>query len=215
MEQRREPDIHIVAERVRRPSKHLRILAIPGSLRQKSLNRALIRAAKELAPEGMEIEIADLSGIPLYDGDIEAEGDPDPVMELKERVRQADALLIATPEYNASIPGVLKNAIDWLSRPPQLVLRHKPVAILGAAPGNFGTARAQSDLRKVLAHVDAYTIQKPEVMLFRANDAFDADGRLQDEQARQLLRTLLENLISWTQMVSVSSDRSWQETLVS
>jgi chromate reductase len=205
-----DADIHIIREPVNRRSDRFRVLAIPGSLRERSLNRMLIRAAQALAPEGIEIEIADLRGIPLYDGDVEAEGDPAPVRHLKERVREADSLLIATPEYNASIPGVLKNAIDWLSRPPQLVLRHKPVAIMGAAPGNFGTARAQSDLRRILAHVDAYTVQKPEVMLFRAHEAFDAEGNLQDEQAQQLLRSLLETLLAWTRTVSDSREQAME-----
>ena len=208
MEQIADGDIRILRERVDRRSDELRILAIAGSLREKSLNRALIRAAQELAPEGVSIEIADLREIPLYDGDVEAAGDPPAVRQLKEQVQQADALLIATPEYNASVPGVLKNAIDWLSRPPQLVLRHKPVAIMGAAPGNFGTARAQSDLRRILAHVDAYTVQKPEVMLFRAHEAFDAEGKLQDETAQDLLRSLLETLVAWTWTVSGRNQRA-------
>jgi len=205
MEQTREPDIWTPAHRQNATSEPFHILAIPGSLRRGSLNRALIRAAQELAPEGVEFEIADLRAIPFFDGDVEAEGDPEAVSDLKVRVRRTDALLIATPEYNASIPGVLKNAIDWLSRPPQTVLRHKPVAIMGAAPGNFGTARAQSDLRRVLAHVDAYTVQKPEVMLFRAGEAFDDEGHLQDEQARDLLRALLETLVSWTRTVNAAA----------
>jgi chromate reductase len=208
MVQMHETDMRVLSPHDDRNDSHFHILAIPGSLRAKSLNRMLIRAAHNLAPEGVEIEIADLNTIPLYSGDVEAEGDPEPVRVLKERVHNADALLIATPEYNASIPGVLKNAIDWLSRPPQLVLRHKPVAIIGAAPGNFGTARAQSDLRRVLAHVDAYTLQKPEVMLFRANEAFDADGNLEDEQTKELLTSLLENLTSWTETVSGSRTRA-------
>jgi chromate reductase len=149
-----------------------------------------------VAPDGVGIEIADLGAIPLYDGDVEAAGDPLAVKDLKDRVQEADALLIATPEYNASIPGVLKNALDWLSRPPQMVLRHKPVAIVGASPSAFGTARAQSDLRRILTHVDACAMQKPELMLFRANDAFDAEGNLQDGQVQELLRVLLESLVS-------------------
>jgi chromate reductase len=208
MEQTREPEIRMVSQHPNRRSDRFHILAIPGSLRQKSLNRALIRAAQDLAAEDVEIEIADLGAIPLYNGDVEAEGDPAAVRDLKERVREADALLIATPEYNASIPGVLKNAIDWLSRPPQMVLRHKPVAIMGASPSAFGTARAQGDLRRILAHVDAHTVQKPEVMLFRAHEAFDADGNLQDEQVQELLRTLLEALVSWTETVNGSRERA-------
>src|SRR5438105_1890059 len=111
------------------------VLGIAGSLRRASYNRGLIRAAREVAPQGMEISAFDLLPVPLYNGDVEAEGDPEPVRDLKERIRAADALLIAAPEYNYSIPGVLKNAIDWASRPPSdSALRHKPIALMGASP---------------------------------------------------------------------------------
>ena len=120
------------------------ILGIAGSLRLASYNRGLIRAAQQVAPDGVEIAAFDLLPIPLYNADVEAEGAPAPVRDLKERIRAADALLIATPEYNYSIPGVQKNAIDWASRPPQdSPLRHKPIGLMGASPGGFGTVRSQ------------------------------------------------------------------------
>lgn len=183
-----------------------RVLGIPGSLRAKSYNRALLEAAREVAPQGVEIEILDLASVPLYDGDVEAEGDPEAVRDLKERIRNADALLIATPEYNASIPGVLKNAIDWASRPPQSALRHKPIAIMGAAPGNFGTIRAQTALRQILAHTDSYVLHKPEVLVFKAGEKFDADGVLQDEDTREWVRTLVEALVDWTRVVAPAEE---------
>lgn len=178
------------------------ILGIPGSLRRQSYNLGLLRAARELAPEGVEIEIYDLAQIPLYNGDIEAAGDPDPVRDLKDRIRAANALLIATPEYNYSIPGVLKNAIDWASRPPTMSpLRYKPIAIMGASPGNFGTVRAQLALRQVFFFTESYVLLKPEVLVFGARDRFDAAGNLTDETTRGLVRSLVEALVDWSRRV--------------
>src|SRR5882672_4988864 len=127
----------------------LSVLGIAGSLRAASFNRSLLRAAQELAPAGMTITAFDLAPIPLYNADVEATGDPEPVAALKSAIRQADALLIATPEYNFGVPGVLKNAIDWASRPPRgSAMQGKPVAIMGATPGGWGTARSQMQLRQ-------------------------------------------------------------------
>jgi chromate reductase, NAD(P)H dehydrogenase (quinone) len=127
----------------------IRILGIPGSLRQHSYNRGLIRAAQDVAPEGVEVELYLLHDIPFFNGDVEDIGDPDAVVRFKEAIREADGLLIATPQYNRSIPGVLKNAIDWASRPPRgSALDGKPTAVFGASPGATGTARAQSQLRQ-------------------------------------------------------------------
>lgn len=121
----------------------INVVAFAGSLRQESYNRALLRAAQESAPESMSIDTFDLSPIPLYNYDVEQQGDPEPVQEFKHAIRKADALLIATPEYQHGIPGVLKNALDWASRPPkQSPLQGKPAAIMGATPGMTGTARA-------------------------------------------------------------------------
>ncbi len=180
----------------------IRVLGIAGSLRRGSYNRALVRAAAGLAPEGMTIEPFELHDVPFFDADVEKAGDPAAVTALKEAVRSADALLIATPEYQHSVPGVLKNALDWASRPPKdPPLARKPVAVMGATPGRFGTARAQADLRKVLSYNDALVLQRPEVMVPRAAQAFDEDLNLVDEDARGFLRQLLANLAAWTRQV--------------
>ena len=172
-----------------------RILAISGSLRERSYNRALLRAAEELAPAGVEIEELDLSPLPFYDGDVEAAGDPEAVTELRAAVAEADALLIATPEYNRGTSGVLKNAIDWLSRPALAsVLRWKPVAVIGASTGRGGTRRAQQQVRDALLFPGAIVIDEPEVAVPVAWEHFDEDGRLVDERTRESIRTLLEAL---------------------
>jgi chromate reductase len=172
----------------------MKVLGLAGSLRQASHNRALLRAAQELAPPGMEIEIAELDRIPLYNGDVEATGDPEPVADFKQRIREADALLIVTPEYNHGVPGVLKNAIDWASRPPLgSPLTGKLVAIMGAG-GRSGTAHAQRQLRDHLAFPKARVIGQPEVRLEMAWDHFDSDGRLVTDVSRRQVRALLDAL---------------------
>jgi chromate reductase len=182
-----------------KPVPGLRVLGIAGSLRAGSYNRALLRAARELAPEGMGISTFDLAPIPLYNADVQAQGDPEPVVALKAAIQEADALLIATPEYNYSIPGVLKNAIDWASRPPDTSpLNGKPVAIMGASTGNYGTARAQMHLRQVCILTNMLPVNRPEVLVFRAQEKFDAEGQLIDEATRQFVRKLLEALAEWT-----------------
>src|SRR5256885_15678621 len=150
----------------------LRVLGIPGSLRAASFNRALLRAAIADAPPGMTIEIFDgLGAVPLYNADVEAQGDPAPVVALKTAIDRADALLIATPEYNYGVPGVLKNAIDWASRPPgACVLDGKPAALMGASPGGTGTARAQLALRQSFVFTDTRALLRPEVMVARAHE---------------------------------------------
>ncbi len=177
-----------------------RILGIPGSLRKASFNRGLIRAAQEVAPEGVEIELYDLGEIPLYNGDVEAQGVPAAVQAFADQIRAADALLIATPEYNYSIPGVLKNAIDWASRPSvKNPLRHKPVALMGASGGMYGTARAQLAMRQVLASViEAHTMIKPELLVNQAGQKFDSDGNLTDDDTRERLAALIEGLVAWS-----------------
>jgi chromate reductase len=169
----------------------VKILAVPGSLRRASFNRALARAAVELAPPGVTIEIAELHAIPLYDGDVEAAGLPAAVSELRARIAAADALLIVTPEYNNSIPGVLKNAIDWVSRGKDQPLKGKPVALAGASNGGFGSVRSQMALRPVLGTLDARTLNRPEVYVSHAQTKIDAEGRLTDEPTREALRKLL------------------------
>ncbi len=173
-----------------------RILAIAGSIRAGSYNRLLLEAARDLAPTGVEIEIVDTAGLPFYDADLEAVGDPAPVGEFKERVRAADALLIATPEYNGCIPGLLGNALDWASRPyGRAPLSGKPVAILGATPSPRGGARAQAVLRQILAATRCAVVPEPELVVRSAHEQFDAVGMLRDELTRDRLRALLANLV--------------------
>jgi chromate reductase len=181
----------------------MRVLGIPGSLRAASYNRALLRAAIDVAPAGMTIDVFErLRDIPSYDADVEATGDPEPVAAFKAAIRAADALLIATPEYNYGVPGVLKNAIDWASRPPRnSVLNRKPAAIMGATPGGTGTARAQLALRQSFVFTDTYVLPQPEMLVARAHDKVDASGRLTDEPTRQHMRKLLDALIGWTDRV--------------
>lgn len=183
----------------------LHILAIPGSLRRASLNRAALEAARELAPDGVTIEIHGLADIPPYNEDLRAEGLPPPVVALRERIAAADALLIATPEYNYSLPGVLKNAIDWASRPPEQPFDGKPVAILGASPGRTGTARAQYHLRQCFVFLNAHLLNKPEVMIAGANQLIDGDGRLTDESAREHIAKQLDALAAWTRRLSAAA----------
>ena len=181
------------------PSDRLVVCGIAGSLRAGSYNRALLRAAQELAPDGMEIRIFDRLGeVPLYDADVEAEGDPEPVRALKGAIAEAGALLVATPEYNHGVSGVLKNAIDWASRPARSsVLGGKPTAILGASPGVTGTARAQAQLRQALVFTDTPVLPQPEILVYRASDKFDDDGRLTDERTREFVGKLLRGLADW------------------
>lgn len=180
----------------------LSVLGIPGSLRRGSFNRKLLEAAQRLAPDDLNVAIFDLQDVPLYDRDVEAEGDPPGVTALKNAIREADAVVIATPEYQHSVPGVLKNALDWASRPPSdPPLRHKPIAIVGATVGRYGTARAQMHLREVLAYNAAMVLQRPEVMVAKANEAFDEDGRLVDEGAKRFLGEMLASLAAWSRHV--------------
>lgn len=181
----------------------IRVLGFAGSLRKGSFNRALLRAAQELTPDGMVIETYELDDIPFYNQDVEKQGDPEPVRAFKRAIGEADAVLIATPEYQYSLPGVLKNAIDWASRPPgESVLQRKPAAIMGATPGSVGTARAQLDLRKVLAYNETHTLRRPSVMVRHAAEKFDDDLRLTDEPTRDHVRKLLVHLDAWTRFVS-------------
>jgi chromate reductase, NAD(P)H dehydrogenase (quinone) len=181
----------------------IRVLGIAGSLRAGSFNRALLRAALEVVPAGVELHLFEgLATIPLYDADVEAKGDPEPVVAMKAAIRDADALLIATPEYNYGVPGVLKNAVDWASRPPgKSVLNRKPLAIMGATPGGTGTARAQLALRQSFVFTESYALLRPEVLVARVHEKIDADGRLTDATTRQLIRQLLEALADWVARV--------------
>lgn len=157
----------------------VKVLGFAGSLRKGSLNRALLRAAVKRAPDGMTIETFDLDDVPLYNGDVEAAGDPAGVVALKDAIRAADGVLMVTPEYNHGVPGVMKNAVDWASRPPRNApLGGKPVGIIGASPGQTGTARGQSQLRQAFEFTNSFCMPQPEILVFRALEKFDANGEL-------------------------------------
>ncbi len=180
----------------------LNVVGIAGSLRRSSFNRGLIRAAVEAAPAGMRITIHDLGDLPLFNADVEALGDPDPVRRLKEAIGAADALLIATPEYNRCVPGVLKNAIDWASRPARhSVLTNKPVAIMGATTGGGGTARAPAHLRDGLGYTNGLVLPQPEVLVPFAKDRFDETGDLRDAETKEAIRDLLLALADWVRQL--------------
>lgn len=180
-------------------NKPITILGIAGSLRRQSYNRSALRAAKQLAPEGVTIDIFELEGIPAFNEDQET-NPPAQVAELKKRIRAADALLFVTPEYNYSVPGVLKNAIDWASRPyGDSAWSGKPAAIMGASIGNIATARAQYHLRQICVFLNVFPLNQPEVMIGNASQRFDAEGNLTDESTREHIRKLLQSLVQWTE----------------
>jgi chromate reductase len=181
-----------------------RILGIAGSLRRESYNRAALRAATELVPEGASIEVFELDGIPGFNQDDE-QNPPQKVVELKQKIRDADAILFVTPEYNYSVPGVLKNAIDWASRPyGDSAWDGKPAAIMGASIGAIATARAQYHLRQMMVFLNMFPINRPEVMIGNCANSFDADGKLTDETAKKLTKDLLKSLIDWTKRLNGS-----------
>ena len=180
----------------------MKVLGISGSLRQGSYNSMALRAAQKLAPAGMKLDIADIARIPLYNDDVRAAGEPPAVAALKAQIRAADAVLLVTPEYNFSIPGVLKNTLDWLSRPPEPPFEGKPVAIMGASPGPVGTARVQYDLRKVLGFMNTFTVNKPEVFISFAQNKFNAQGELTDEPTGKFIADLLVSLQTLKQRVN-------------
>jgi chromate reductase, NAD(P)H dehydrogenase (quinone) len=179
-------------------SRVVKTLGISGSLRKASFNTAALRAALELVPEGMTLEIADIAEIPLYNDDVRAAGFPPPVQHLRDRIAAADALLFATPEYNYSMSGVLKNVIDWVSRPPDPPVIGKPVAIMGATPSLWGTTRAQYHLRQCFVFLNMFPVNKPEVLIAQAGNRFDAQGKLTDQATRDLIAQLLTALRDWT-----------------
>jgi chromate reductase len=183
-------------------AKAISVLGICGSLRKASFNHAALNTAIELKPAGMSVAVADISQIPLYDEDVRAQGFPAPVETLRQQIKAADALLFACPEYNYSMSGVLKNAIDWASRPPDQPFAGKPVAILSAAAGMAGGARAQMHLRHSCVFLDMHPLNKPEVLIFQAQNKFDADGRLTDDVARGLIRDLMAALARWTGQIA-------------
>jgi chromate reductase len=182
--------------------KPISVLGICGSLRAGSFNRAALNTAIELKPAGMEVTIADISQIPLYNEDVRAESFPPPVETLRQRIKAADALLFACPEYNYGLSGVLKNTIDWVSRPPDQPFAGKPCAILGASPAMAGSARGQLNLRQMMVFLDMHPLNKPEVLIFQAHQKFDANGALTDDVARGLIGDQMAALLRWTRLLS-------------
>ena len=180
----------------------MHVLAIIGSLRRGSYNRMTYEAVRALLPEGVTIEKADIASLPPYDDDVRLEGYPAEAARLREQIAAADAVLFISPEYNYSVPGVLKNAIDWASRPPDQPFKDKPVAIMGASTGMIGTARMQYHLRQTLVFVEALPLAKPEVMIAYAAAKLDADGTLKDDAARGVIRAQLEALVAWTRRLA-------------
>jgi chromate reductase len=174
------------------------IFGFAGSLRKGSYNKSLLRTAAELLPPNIELEIFDLEGIPPFNQDLEQQP-PEKVKEFKAKIKAADALLIATPEYNYSLPGVLKNAVDWGSRPyGDNAFEDKPLAIMGASPGTIGTARAQYHLRQTCVFLNMHPLNKPEVMVTFAQDKVDKEGRFTDQKTRDFVKDLLISLAAWT-----------------
>src|SRR5579864_383617 len=180
----------------------LKILGIAGSLRRKSYNRAALRAAQQLTPEDAIIETFEIGGIPPYNDDDLVANPPAIVTEFKARILAADAILFVSPEYNYSIPGVLKNAIDWASRPyGQSAWTGKPVGVMGAATGILGTARMQYHLRQCFIFLNMHPLNQPEVMITRSAERFDEQGNLADEPTCDLIRKFLQALVLWTRQV--------------
>ena len=183
-------------------SKPINILGFAGSLRKGSHNKSLLRAAAELVPEGAKLEIFDLEGIPPFNQDVETRP-PEKVKEFKVKIRAADALLISTPEYNCSVPGVLKNAIDWAPRPyGDNAFENKPVALMSASTGMLGGARAQYHLRQMFVFLNMWPVNKPEVIVTFAPEKIDGNGRVRDQETRKLIGELLENLVAWTKQLN-------------
>jgi len=179
----------------------LRILGISGSGRKRSYNTALLEAAKELAPSNVDLEIYDVSGFPLYNQDLEAKM-PENVKEFKRKIREADAILIATPEHNYTVTAVLKNAIEWGNRPPSdASWNDKPAAIMSASSGARGGARAQLHLRQIMIDLNMHPINRPLLLVANADEKFDANLKLTDPQIRETLHTMLQRLAEWTRRV--------------
>lgn len=187
---------------------NLKVLGFAGSLRAGSYNRALLRGAANLLPQDMTLEIFEIEGIPAFNQDLE--GDiPKKVKEFKSKIREANAILIATPEYNYSVPGVLKNAIDWASRPySDNPFDGKPVAIMSASVGMLGGSRAQYHLRQIFVFLNMYPVNGPEVIVPFAQDKFDATGKLTDDNTKKFLAQLLRNLASWSGRLTKGAEPS-------
>jgi chromate reductase, NAD(P)H dehydrogenase (quinone) len=172
----------------------IKVLALSGSLRKGSYNTMLLHTAKELAPAGMNINIYDLASIPMYNDDVRVAGYPPVVQEFRSTIAASDAIFFASPEYNYSVSGVLKNAIDWASRAPNMPFDGKTAAIVGASGGALGTARSQRDLRWIMSGLNVYVVNLPHVYVGGAAQKFDAAGKLTDQASRDFIKQLLDNL---------------------
>jgi chromate reductase len=189
--------------------KRFRILALAGSLRQGSYNRGLLRAAEELAPDWIEVQFFDIGTLPFFNEDLEAAGDREVVRRFKDAIRNANAVLIAIPEYNGAVPGVLANAMDWASRPTgRSVLHNKPVAVMGAVLGRSGSVNVQAALRGVLSRVGAVVVPDPQVLVPRASRLFDEKVNLRDEDTRQEISQLVEAVAHWCRRVQPEEPES-------
>ncbi len=187
-------------------SRVVSLVGFAGSLRKGSYNKAILRAAAELVPADASLEILDLEGIPPFNQDLETSM-PETVKEFKRKIKSADAVVMVTPEHNYSVPGVLKNAIDWASRPyGDNSFEGKPAALMSASPGILGGARAQYQLRQVLVFLDMHPLNRPEVFVTQANQKIDEQGRLIDEETRKRIRQLLEALVAWTLKLTAAKD---------
>jgi chromate reductase, NAD(P)H dehydrogenase (quinone) len=176
--------------------------AISGSLREASLNTMALKAVQRLAPDNIEIEQLSISEVPFYNFDLHEKRIPDAVEILNDKILKADAVIIVTPEYNYSVSGVLKNAIDFVSRSPKKPFNMKPVGIMGATPGMFGTVRAQYHLRQIMTALNAQVMNKPEVLIAQANSKFDADGNLIDEKTKELIKNFIASLAAYSDILS-------------
>jgi chromate reductase len=178
----------------------MKVLAIVGSLRKNSFNRMAVHAAQELAPPDVTFEFAEIGDLPLYNQDVEDAGAPESVKRLKAQVKAADAILFASPEYNYSMSGVMKNAIDWVSRPPaENAFNGKPCGIMSASTGMLGGARGQYHLRQSAVFVNLHVMNKPEIVIAKAAEKFDVNGKLTDEATRKMLSTFMKSLKDWTE----------------
>lgn len=185
------------------PERRIEVAAIVGSLRRQSFNRGLLRTAMLLRPDNMHLYEVSIRDLPYFNEDLEKKGYTSSVREFRAQIERADALLICTPEYSYSIPGVLKNALDWASRPPgRSVVRGTPLAIMGASTGRSGTMRGQLHLRQVALAIGMLTLPEPEVYITFAGDKFNDQGELTDQTSRDLVKTTMANLAEWTELLS-------------
>jgi chromate reductase len=178
----------------------IKVAGLSGSLRKDSYNSALLRAASQLLPEGITLEIVSIVDLPFYNADVERSGFPPVVEDFRRRLAAADAILLATPEYNFSVSGVLKNALEWASRPPNPPMSGKPCALMGASVSPLGTARGQFHLRHICVSLNTFALNAPHVDVTEAAKKFDSDGRLIDQGARDIIRQLLNELRDFTRL---------------